>query len=60
MVEEQPGALWQKSAPLNPTVVVSEILGAIGAAPYSCRNKSQHRQDSSWVSAGKNKETAGQ
>lgn len=60
MVEEQPGALWQEFAPLNPTVGVSEILGARGAASYSCRNKSQHGQDSSWPSAAKNKETAGQ
>lgn len=41
---EQPAALRQEFAPLNLTVVGSEILGAMGAASYSCRNKSQHRQ----------------
>lgn len=57
---EQPGASGHEFAPLNLTVVGSEILGAVGAASYSCRNKSRHRQDSSWVIVGKNKETTGQ
>lgn len=34
----------QECAPLNPAVLGSEILGAIGTASYSCRHKSQHRQ----------------
>lgn len=57
---EQPGASGQEFAPLNPAVVGSEILGAMGAAPYSCRDKSQHSGDRSRAIVGKNQETTGQ
>ena len=40
---EQSGASGQKFAPLNPTVVGSDMQGATGAVSYSCRNKSRHR-----------------
>lgn len=56
---EQRGASGQECAPLNLIVGRSEALGAPGAASYSCRNESQHRQDSSWL-IGENKETTGQ
>lgn len=57
---EQPGASGQEFAPLNPAVVGSEILGAMGAAPYSRRDKSRHSGDRSRAIVGKNQETTGQ